>query len=57
MIMSNWVAVASAEHVHKGKMGSFLQVCHGKITPLKRIKAGGISLDLGCSSLVSMTKI
>ena len=38
--MSNWVAVASAEHVRQGRTGGFMQVCHGKVAPLKRIKAG-----------------
>lgn len=34
----NWLAVASAEHVRWGKVGSFMQVCHGKRAPLQRIK-------------------
>ncbi len=33
----NWVAVASAEHVHIGRAGGFMQVNHGKLAPLKRI--------------------
>lgn len=36
----NWVAVASAEHVQIGLLGGFMQVCHGKLAPLKRIKPG-----------------
>lgn len=36
--MSNWVAVASAEHVRKGRLSGFMQVCHGKKSPLHRLK-------------------
>jgi hypothetical protein len=36
--MSNWVAVASAEHVRKGRFSGFMQVCHGKESPLHRVK-------------------
>lgn len=39
----NWIAVASAEHARRGcanpGMG-FMQVCHGKIAPLKRVRPG-----------------
>lgn len=35
-----WLAVASAEHVRRGRAGGFMQVCHGKAAPLHRIKAG-----------------
>src|SRR3954447_5125274 len=38
--MANWIAVASAEHVRRGIEGGFMQVCHGKAGPLKRIRAG-----------------
>ena len=34
-----WIAVASAEHARRGKAG-FMQVNHGKKTPLQRIRAG-----------------
>lgn len=37
--MKYWIAVASAEHVEQGKLEGFMQVCHGKAGPLKRIKA------------------
>lgn len=37
--MSNWIAVASAEHVQKGRLSGFMQVCHGKCTPLRRMKS------------------
>lgn len=35
---SCWVAVASADHVARGLDGEFMQVCHGKQGPLKRVK-------------------
>ncbi len=34
----NWIAVASAEHVERGKREGFMQVCHGKGGPLNRIQ-------------------
>ena len=36
----NWIAVASAEHVRLGRAGGFMQVCHGKAAPLRRIRPG-----------------
>ena len=36
----NWLAVASAEHVEIGRSGGFMQVNHGKATPLRRIQPG-----------------
>lgn len=36
----NWVAVASAEHVRIGRGQGFMQICHGKAAPLKRIQPG-----------------
>jgi hypothetical protein len=36
----NWLAVASAEHVEIGRNGGFMQACHGKATPLRRIQPG-----------------
>ncbi len=36
----NWIAVASAEHVRLGRAGGFMQVCHGKAAPLRRIHPG-----------------
>jgi hypothetical protein len=36
----NWVAVASAEHVRVGRSKGFMQVCHGKAAPLRRIQPG-----------------
>lgn len=38
--ISNWVAVASAEHVATGVLEGFMQVGHGKGAPLKRLHAG-----------------
>lgn len=37
---NNWIAIASAEHVRLGRKQGFMQVCHGKAGPLKRIAAG-----------------
>ena len=37
---NNWIAVASAEHVRLGRASGFMQVCHGKAGPLRRIKSG-----------------
>lgn len=36
----NWVAVAAAEHVRRGRAAGFMQVCHGKAAPLRRVKPG-----------------
>lgn len=35
-----WIAVASAEHVAIGRAGGFMQVCHGKAAPLRRLRPG-----------------
>jgi hypothetical protein len=35
-----WIAVASAEHVRLGRAGGFMQVGHGKLTPLRRLQPG-----------------
>lgn len=35
-----WIAVACAEHVRRGRAGGFMQVCHGKAAPLRRIRPG-----------------
>ncbi|MEO8542377.1 MAG: EVE domain-containing protein [Burkholderiaceae bacterium] len=39
----NWIAVASAEHARRGcatlEQG-YMQVCHGKVAPLKRVGPG-----------------
>lgn len=39
----HWVAVASAEHARLGlehQPAGFMQVCHGKSAPLRRLRAG-----------------
>lgn len=36
----HWLAVASAEHVRRGRAEGFMQVCHGKPGPLARLKSG-----------------
>ncbi|WP_119152970.1 EVE domain-containing protein [Caldimonas tepidiphila] len=35
-----WIAVACAEHVRLGREGGFMQVCHGKAAPLRRLRPG-----------------
>jgi len=35
-----WIAVASADHVALGRSLGFMQVCHGKAAPLRRLTAG-----------------
>lgn len=37
---ANWIAVACATHVERGVSGGFMQVCHGKVAPLRRIAPG-----------------
>lgn len=36
----NWIAVASADHVLRGQADGYMQVCHGKAAPLRRLKPG-----------------
>lgn len=36
----SWIAVACAEHVARGVDGGFMQVCHGKAAPLRRLRSG-----------------
>jgi len=35
--VQNWIAVASAEHVRRGQAAGFMQICHGKAAPLRRV--------------------
>lgn len=35
-----WIVVASADHVARGVAGGFVQACHGKDAPLRRIRTG-----------------
>jgi hypothetical protein len=39
-VKRNWLAVASADHVAIGRTAGFMQVCHGKVSPLKRVQPG-----------------
>ena len=39
---SAWIAVASAAHVRIGRAAGFMQVCHGKAAPLRRITPGDV---------------
>jgi hypothetical protein len=38
--IGHWVAVASADHVARGREGGIMQVGHGKGAPLNRLHAG-----------------
>ena len=38
-----WIAVASAEHVRRGRSEGFMQVNHGKQGPLKRIQESKVN--------------
>jgi hypothetical protein len=40
MSAQSWIAVASAEHVRIGRSQGFMQVCHGKEAPLRRLSPG-----------------
>ena len=40
MVTKFWLAVACAEHVRRGRAEGFMQVNHGKLGPLKRMKTG-----------------
>jgi len=40
--MKYWMGTVSKEHVMIGVEGNFCQLCHGKSTPLKRMKKGDI---------------
>ena len=37
-----WLGVVSAEHVARGLAGGYMQVNHGKLAPLRRIKPGDL---------------
>lgn len=47
-----WIAAISKEHILRGVADSFIQVCHGKQGPLKRMRQGDIVIVY--SSKVSM---
>ncbi len=38
--MRYWIVVLSKDHALRGISGGFIQACHGKAVPLKRMKAG-----------------
>ncbi len=41
--MKNWIAVACAEHARRGREAApvgFMQVCHGKLGPIRRVQPG-----------------
>ena len=40
--MKNWIAVASAEHARRGcaTPAGYMQVCHGKLAPIRRVQPG-----------------
>ncbi len=37
-----WIGVAAADHIARGVAGSFMQVNHGKLAPLKRMTPGDV---------------
>lgn len=37
-----WIAVASANHAERGVAGGYMQVCHGKVAPLRRLAQGDV---------------
>jgi hypothetical protein len=39
-VSRNWIAVAAAEHVRRGRKAGFMQVCHGKAASLHRLQPG-----------------
>lgn len=47
-----WIATVSKEHIMRGVADSFMQVCHGKEGPLKRMLPGDMVIVY--SSKVSM---
>lgn len=36
----NWIAVACATHARRGREGGYMQVCHGKLAPMRRLHPG-----------------
>jgi hypothetical protein len=38
--MPDWIVVASADHMRTGAAGGFMQACHGKAAPLRRVRPG-----------------
>ena len=50
----HWIAVASAEHVRRGRTEGFMQICHGKVAPLGRIKPGSWIVYYSPSSVMGV---
>ena len=38
--MNYWIGVVSHEHVQRGAAGGFVQINHGKLAPLRKMKVG-----------------
>jgi hypothetical protein len=36
----HWLGVACADHVRRGRAQGFMQLCHGRSAPLRRLKPG-----------------
>ncbi|GHT19166.1 UPF0310 protein YdcG [Bacteroidia bacterium] len=47
-----WIAAISKEHIQWGVTGGFIQVCHGKQAPLKRMKTGDYVIVYSSKSTV-----
>jgi EVE domain len=39
---SNWIGVACADHVRRGRQSGVMQLCHGKASPLRRVRPGDV---------------
>jgi hypothetical protein len=39
-VNGHWIGVACAEHVRRGREDGFMQLGHGKVAPLRRVKPG-----------------
>jgi hypothetical protein len=61
--MSAWLGVVSQAHVKRGVAGGFARVCHGKASPLRRMKRGdwlvyySPSVEMGGASLRAFTAL
>lgn len=40
-----WLGIACAAHVRRGRAEGFMQLCHGKAAPLRRIRPGDVIAD------------
>jgi hypothetical protein len=50
--MNHWIAVASAEHVRHGRAAGFMQIAHGKVAPLRRVKPGDLVVYYSPSEVI-----